>query len=164
MPLVFLDIDGVVNDLPSSMGVSRGWPEIRLPIGEVEVCIPHHVVLLLRHMASVAEIHWASTWEELANLLLPGLVGIGPFPCLGPADPDDDGWKARAAGALAESALGEGRAVYWIEDLAGDVPDCLPDGTAFVDTAADGAYVLMPHHLPPELLPEGFGDLSRSGP
>jgi hypothetical protein len=162
---VFLDIDGVVNDLPSAMGLVREWPEIRLPIGGVEICIPQHVVLLVRHVSSVAEIRWASTWEELANLLLPDLAGIGPFPYLGPADPDDEGWKARAARPPAETAIREGRPVYWVEDFAGQAPIAeMPTEVRFVDTAADGASVLMPHHLPPELLPEGFQDLGTPVP
>jgi hypothetical protein len=161
-PLVLLDIDGVVNDILSSMGIERPWPERRVPMGEIELAIPLHVPPLLEYIDLITEIRWCTTWGDLANLLLPDLIGIGPYPIVGAGDPAPGlEWKARSARPVAEDALGAGRAVFWIEDFEGELPmERMPAGVTYVDTAARGEYVLLPHHLPPELLPGGLRNLS----
>jgi len=162
LPLVLLDVDGVINDLPASLGMERPWPHRRLDLGRATICIPLFVPPLLQYLDLVSDIWWCTTWGDMANQVLTPVLEIGPYPVVG-ADTDQSGhgWKARAAHPIATEAIREGRRVYWIEDFEGDTPDgAMPDGVTYVDTAAQGEYVLLPQHLPSELLPEGLQDLS----
>ena len=162
-PLLLLDVDGVVNDLPSVMGIQRPWPEERHPIGGIELAVPLHIPPLVEYLDLLCEIHWCTTWREMANQILPDLIGIGPYPVVGADDPADTwGWKSRCAAPIAEAALAAGRDVYWLEDFEEVLPEGMPEGVRYLDTAADGFYVLLPHHLPPELLPEGLRHLSEA--
>ena len=159
-PLILLDVDGVINDTPSVFGLERPWPEIRIPMGEAAIHIPHHVLPLLEYLDLVGEIWWCTTWMELANLLLPDLVGVGPYPMVGvDSERADYRWKARSALPIVTKALSDDRTVYWIEEFEGHLPtDVMPAEVVYIDTAAEGEYVLLPQHLPPELLPEGVRD------
>ncbi|MCB2224495.1 MAG: hypothetical protein KQH83_10045 [Actinobacteria bacterium] len=153
-PLVFLDVDGVVNDLPATRGAVRPWGQHRLELPDLTLCIPHHVPPLIQYLDLVADVHWLTTWGRHANEIIAPLLGISPLPVVGAdADRSDYRWKARHAHRPAARALGAGRRVYWIEDFEGVLPEPMPPGVTYLDTAADGDYVLLPEHLPPELRP-----------
>jgi len=156
-PLVLLDVDGVINDAASIGRTPRPWVEHRLTIGGTPVRIPLHVPPLIQHIDLVADIVWCTTWMQSANQLA-DVLGVGPFPAIVPdSGVIDYHWKARAARPIAEAALGAGRRVLWIEDFAWGLPtDLMPSETEYIDTAALGEYVLLPEHLPPDLLPTAY--------
>jgi len=161
LPLVLLDVDGVINDLPAAVGLERAWPHHRLELGEATICIPLFVPPLLQYLDLISEIWWCTTWGDLANQVLAEALEVGPYPVVGAdADHTDHQWKARAARPLAAEAIEAGRRVYWIEDFENEPPtELMPPDVTYVDTAARGEYVLLPQHLPPELLPEGLRDI-----
>ena len=159
LPLLFLDVDGVINDIPASLGAERPWPQHRFEFGDAMICVPVFVPPLLQYLELITEIRWLTTWGDLANLLLAPALDIGPYPVVEPLEPPGSWWKARAARRLAAGALEAGRRVYWIEDFEGDLPPGMPDGVTYIDTAANGEFLLLPQHLPPELLPEGLQDI-----
>jgi len=156
-PLVLLDVDGVINDAASIGGTPRPWMEHRLAIGGTPVRIPLHVPPLIQHFDLFADIVWCTTWMQSANQLV-DVLGAGPFPAIVPeSDVVDCHWKARAARPHAQLALDAGRRVLWIEDFAWAFPtDLMPADTEYIDTAALGEYVLLPEHLPPDLLPAAY--------
>ena len=78
LPLVLLDVDGVINDLPAALGTQRPWPHHRLQLGEATVCIPLFVPPLLQYLDLISEIQWCTTWGELANGVLTPVLEIGP--------------------------------------------------------------------------------------
>lgn len=149
-PLVLLDVDGVINDLQFLRGHSRPWDTEVFRSHEHIIGMPAYMPELIGRLANNAEIMWCTTWRELANDDIAHRLGVGRLPVV------TDGtrirhvdWKPAAAAPVAAAALGAGRRVFWIEDFAGHVPrDSMPDGVEYIDTAADGEYVLMPAHLP----------------
>jgi hypothetical protein len=151
LPLVLLDVDGVINDI-DLVGVRTNlWETEIIHSHGYDVAVPSYMPRLIQGICSVAEVHWCTTWRDRANDDIARYLGIGPLPVV------DDGttsryvdWKAAAAYDLADSALQAGRRVLWIEDFYGDPPTkSMPAGTEFADTADnDLGAVLRPHDLP----------------
>jgi hypothetical protein len=145
-PLVLLDIDGVVND-GAMLRAIRTAPDPearaeRLGIKLItshghRVAIPRYMPGLIQALVDECEVWWCTTWRQRANDEIATHLGIEPLPVI------DDGtqstgvaWKAAAAKSLIEAARTDGRAVVWIEDFNGALPDI--DGVTFIDTGPQG--------------------------
>ena len=128
VPLVLLDVDGVLNPARSQPGYGRHWV---FPNG-----LPHRMLLNRQHgpmlvaLAEVtgAELVWASYWRARANtwigplvglphlrfVPIPTRLGLGAMPAPGP-------WKAHHVAAWT------GRVPFvWLEDDV-NVDGCLAD-------------------------------------
>ena len=153
-PLVLLDVDGVINDLDSLVGVARPWEAAVVASHGFGVLIPDYMPDLIQRLTDTCEVWWCTTWRDRANDEIAQYLGIEPLPVV------TDGsqsrwvsWKAGAARDLVGAALVAGRRVYWIEDFYRRPPVSeLPDGVVFVDTT-EGEYacVLVETDLPSEL-------------
>ena len=152
-PLVFLDVDGVINDLGSHDGVGRPWSSRRIRSHGYELIIPEYLPGLIQGLCRMASVVWCTTWREWANEEIAVELGVGPLPVLDPGGIDRSRvWKAPAVAEFLHS-VPAARSVYWIEDFLGQFPDHLPRVT-FVDTMPHPDHgVLMPEHLPDSISP-----------
>ena len=147
-PLVYLDVDGVINDLNAHLMLGLLGGEDPDAAGQLGIelvrshgftlAVPIYMPELIRELTSRAETWWCTTWRDWANDELAAHLGVGPFPVIDPDGSDRSGrdWKPEKVGRLVESALAQGRAVVWIEDFNGDLPDLT--GVIFVDTGERG--------------------------
>lgn len=160
-PVIFLDVDGVINSLQHLYGRSC-WQAPDDPtvqehyVNPYNLYVPDYMPGLLVALHAVTDIYWLTTWREEANEKISPLVGLpNDLPVL--IDTDDvalalpnllDGsvdvpsWKAEVA---EQTARGLERPVYWIEDFGG-VHSTSP-GLQLIDTDAHGEGVLLPQHL-----------------
>ena len=159
-PLVFLDVDGVINHIEANNMLNRLSGPLddrarRLGVDIVQVrgrrmAVPHHIPALIRRLADTTEVWWCTTWRAKANGELTGHLGVAPFPVLDPNGREvGTQWKARKV----EAVLGaqSNRPAFWIEDFAGAFPAV--EGVEFIDTAADSH--LQESHLPERLIGKG---------
>jgi hypothetical protein len=118
-PKILLDVDGVLNAMPP-----RGAP---LPdtwqdwsVSRAEGFQMHTSRAMARSIAELGDVHWLTTWNEdnLANVVISPLVGIGPFPVAArPSDRlvfGDEMWKPRTAEVFSK----QHERVVWIDDDA----------------------------------------------
>lgn len=144
-PLVFLDVDGVINDLSYVPGCVRDFEYSFVSSHGHTVVIPDYMPALVQWLCSIAEVHWCTAWRHRANDEIADFLGIEKLPVV------DDGttvrhteWKAAAAFELAAGALSEGRRVLWIEDFYDRPPVReMPKGVEFVDTASHERFELV---------------------
>ncbi len=115
-PLLLVDVDGVISlwgfDLssrpPGSFAVVDGIPHF----------LSQQAADHLRGLVGAYTLVWCTGWEEKANEVLPGALGLGPFPHLeldrhatsAPTTPAH--WKLPAIDAYA----GPHRPLAWIDD------------------------------------------------
>jgi hypothetical protein len=162
LPLVLLDVDGVIVDTRALRGEERPWQMDEVETTRFPVPIPVFMPALIQALHEVTEIWWCTTWGERANHEIGRFLGIPQLPVVW-RDPDPalEDWKVAGARPLARAALAAGRRVVWIEDFDGYPPErAMPAGTEFVDTSADGTCVLLPRFLPGDLwLPIDWLDL-----
>lgn len=118
-PVVFLDVDGVLNAVPLD-GVApktfTDWQTSR----RNGFRIIHSPEMGARLAALEADIYWLTTWCELANEHIGPLFGWGELPVLGQAQWRNDRgpgwWKSKAA----EQFVAEHHRPYvWIDDDLG---------------------------------------------
>ena len=118
-PVVLLDVDGVLNAMPGPRAVPHdSWPDWKhSSTGGFPLWTSKRMA---SEIASLGEVHWLTTWNEdnMANLAISPLVGIGPFPvAASPSDRLDFGdelWKPRTAANYANKY----KCVVWIDDEA----------------------------------------------
>ena len=113
LPLLFLDVDGVLN--PYGPVCPAGFTEQELFPGEepVRVCSEHGG--WITELLGAFEIMWATAWNDDANRLLAPLLSIDPLPVLTmPPAPFHPGVKLRLIAGHAGS-----RPAAWIDDLHG---------------------------------------------
>ncbi len=159
-PLLYLDVDGVINDLEAVMafGILDDVDDLaeRLSIDIVHshgyrLAIPTYMPELIGALDTRCEIVWCTTWRNRANDEIAAHLGVGPYPAL---DPDGDDmtpdWKADHVRRHAAADLAAGRTIIWIEDFYGRLPDI--EGIRYVDTG-DHA-VLRWQDLPIDVLPD----------
>ena len=126
LPLLLLDIDGVLNaygfrpgvtclpddgygdlvelDVPSEdEGVFRFWTSPTLIAELIELATSPRI-----------EVAWLTTWQDQANRHAGPVLGLPSFPVAArTAGEDDGGWKVQAA----VEALRLGRPVIWVDDV-----------------------------------------------
>jgi len=113
-PLLMVDVDGVI----SLWGFDAAGPR---PSGQFAVVdgIPHFLAHEpARHLKALDdryELVWCTGWEEKANEVLPGALGLGPFDHLrfdAPPGSTPGHWKLAAIDAYA----GPVRPLAWVDD------------------------------------------------
>lgn len=133
-PVLALDVDGVVNaDVGEERPVTisaAGQPDSPFFRSSHGVDVQGSVFLVpgvgawIRQMLEVADVVWATTWEDLANEVVAPLLGIDPLPvaCRVAEHPPKFGWvrngnpEAWKADVLAQRFAG--RPLAWVDDLA----------------------------------------------
>lgn len=145
-PLVFLDVDGVVNDLEGRPGPARIFESHGYMIR-----IPEDIIIPVQKLVEHNEVMWLTTWRENANEDIRKVLGIPLLEVITDGTTDRYvGWKWKAALTPATRALNQGRHVWWIEDFYGHQPT-EPSAVYgherfhFIDTWGS----LQPHHLHP---------------
>ena len=110
-PLLLLDVDGVLNALPSSDEDLSGWPEWESGWARVQgtrypITFAPPVIRQLRewHQSGALEIQWLTTWGHDANDELRRLLGLPELVVAGTYDPDDPG-RARAVAGDAHAQV-----------------------------------------------------------
>ena len=153
LPLVLLDVDGVIVDERARRGEPRRWPIVTIPTTRFPAPIPGFMPALIQALHEATELWWCTTWEERANREIGPHLGIPRLPVVPRAlDPAVGDWKVAGARPLARAALAAGRRVVWVEDFDGCPPErSMPPGVEFADTSADGTGVLLPRFLPADL-------------
>ena len=158
-PLVFLDVDGVINDIEANrmLNMLSGLLEDRTRRLNVDVisshghwlAVPKHMPSLIQRLAANTEVWWCTTWRSRANGEIIDHLGVAPLPVVDP-DGDDAGtaWKTRIVAHMSRRFVESGRRVVWIEDFAGPLPQI--EGVELIDTTA--GHHLRQGDLPEELL------------
>jgi hypothetical protein len=112
MPLLLLDIDGVLNPFAAA-GCPDGYDEHVLFAGEEPVRVNAGHGDWLRELAAEFTLVWATAWEEEANRRLAPLLGLAPLPVIRmPPPPFPPGAKLPA---VAEYAGHE--PLVWLDDV-----------------------------------------------
>lgn len=153
LPLILLDVDGVIADTRALLGEERPWEIREVETTRFPALIPVFMPLLIQALHEVAELWWCTSWGERANQEIGRYLGIPRLPVVPcDRDPTVEDWKVAGARPLAKAALRANRRVVWIEDFDGFPPErAMPPGVEFVDTSADGTGVLLPRFLPADL-------------
>lgn len=154
-PLVFLDVDGVINDLGSLYGRPRDYNLRYVKSHGHTVHIPEFMPTLIQKLVENCEVHWLTTWRDRANDEIATALGIDPLPVITDNTTERTvDWKPAAAYDLALKGLEEGREVWWIEDFYGFVPTPeMPRGVHYIDTAYHTKHpVLLPMYMPKHLI------------
>ncbi len=146
LPLLLLDVDGVVNDLRAHqmlgvLGDDQAAGQLGVTLLHshgYRLAVPHYMPELIRELAGRADTWWCTTWRGWANDELAAHLRVGPFPVIDPEGTDrfSSDWKVDCVRPLAKAALAAGRAVVWIEDFEGEIPDI--EGIVLVDTTERG--------------------------
>ncbi|WP_307868463.1 hypothetical protein [Micromonospora sp. C95] len=111
MPVIFLDLDGVLNPFAAPT-CPDGYQERVLFDGEdpQRYCLAH--ADWIRELAAAGELWWATGWGEAANDFYLPLLGVGPLPVVNfPPVPFDPELKVPAVDAVAAD-----RPAAWIDD------------------------------------------------
>ena len=162
LPLVLLDVDGVIVDTRALDGEPRPWEILEVETTRFPAPIPYFMPALIQALFEVTELWWCTSWGDRANHEIGRHLGIPPLPVVWrEVDPTVEDWKVAGARPPAKAALRAGRRVVWIEDFDGFPPErAMPPGVEFVDTSADGTGVLLPRFLPADLwIPVDWLDL-----
>jgi len=112
-PILAVDVDGVISLFGFDDPPDRSQARFELIDGMVH-CISLRAGDRLRRLSEAFELIWATGWEDRANDVLPGLLGLPELPYLtfdGAARFGTAHWKL---GPLDEYA--RDRAMAWIDD------------------------------------------------
>ncbi|MFN8160069.1 MAG: hypothetical protein U0R52_03355 [Solirubrobacterales bacterium] len=112
-PILAVDVDGVISLFGFEEPPGRGLATFELIDGMMH-CISTAAGSRLNRLAEHYDLVWATGWEERANDVLPGLLGLPQLPVIsfdGAARFGTAHWKL---GPLGE--FGRGRALAWIDD------------------------------------------------
>ena len=138
-PAWFLDVDGVINVIPSSnkrnspdaphFRVWKNWHPVKnVPTGghSYPIRVSSDLVDHINDISETADIHWLTTWTHDAPKILAPLFGIKDFPVADAvvgsespytsnwgASPDSRWWKLNAVIADMEK---HGRPIIWTDD------------------------------------------------
>ena len=156
--IVLLDVDGVVNSIThvdTNGFVQFDYHTEKVYCGPYPIWVPEYIPGLLQAVNEVADIIWLTTWRHDANLYISPLLGLPSLSVL------DDGsgsrypsWKFAVAKNFAGKHATGTRPIYWIEDFGNKFGQSsnLSERITYVDTDKYGEGVLLPQHLPTELL------------
>jgi hypothetical protein len=131
VPVLLLDVDGVVNCFPIWSGAEKKQPE-NVWGGEFEtfeakgytICFAPKAVgaLLEIHTAGLAEIRWLTTWAHHANELLCKEFGFPEFEVVAGPDYESRGWWKWPHAVRVREEVG---AIIWADDDLGSDRDAL---------------------------------------
>lgn len=110
-PLLFVDIDGVLNPW-AAPACPSGYAEHRWRTRKAWLSPAHGHAL--RRLARHVDLVWASSWADDANTLAGAALGLPPLPTVTFAGPHADAgpdWKFPAVGRFAY-----GRPLVWFDD------------------------------------------------
>lgn len=153
-PLVFLDVDGVINWSPAPDFLSAEerrelYEKVYFQVGReyAGIRLPFWMPRLISYLTDVAEVVWLTAWKELANPGLAERLGIRELPTIidGTSSRYVD-WKVEQMQPVAWQAHKNGREVVWIEDfgftvephLAEHIYAGIPEFVQTVDTLPIG--------------------------
>jgi hypothetical protein len=111
-PLLFLDVDGVLNPYGAIRDPARFTAHHLFP-GEEPVLIDPAHGALIDQLRGMFDVVWATSWKEQANTLLAPLLGIPVMPVAQMPEPPFQ----PAAKVPVLAAYARGRAAAWIDDL-----------------------------------------------
>lgn len=156
-PVLLLDVDGVLDpDFTPRAWAKRsgkdGWrrydtsgPDLLDDDGEplrlVQYLNANHGSMLLAAAAEAgAELAWATTWNELANIYVGPKIGLPELPVY------DSGGNPKRPAAVLEAVAAQRRRFAWLDDSRGVIAACQasPHGEGVWVHARSG---LMPYHL-----------------
>lgn len=133
LPYVFVDVDGVLNALATPTDAHERQV-LAVTGGRYLIQIRHAVLEWLRRLGDLADVRWATTWQDHANEVLAPAFGLPQLP-VACRTVDEHGvavshgwWKL--AGVIATVAA-ERRPFVWIDDEA--IPVDVADHLAAVD-------------------------------
>lgn len=112
-PVLAVDVDGVISVFGFDQPPDRSQARFEVIDGRVQ-CIPNAVGDRLRRLGEHFDLFWASGWENQANELLCGILGLPELPFLsfdGKARFGTADWKLEPL-----SLYGRGRPLAWIDD------------------------------------------------
>ncbi|MEY9877055.1 hypothetical protein ABH931_006577 [Streptacidiphilus sp. MAP12-33] len=109
-PLLYLDVDGVLNPVCPRPG--SGYTRHLLLRSEVLLSAAHGE--WLRELAEVYELAWASTWEAWANHCIAPLLGLPALPWVACGGPNSGAPDGDFAPIVRHAA---GRPFAWVDDL-----------------------------------------------
>jgi hypothetical protein len=166
LPLVFLDVDGVLVDARALMGEKRSGRIRQVRTERFPAAIPEFMPALIQALFEVTELWWCTSWGERANREIGRFLGIPRLPVVWrETDPTVEDWKVAGARPLARAAPAggpPGALDRGLRRLPAGAPHA--PGTEFVDTSADGTCVLLPRFLPADLwVPIDWLDLPEEG-
>ena len=138
-PILAVDVDGVISLFGFEGPLDEVPGRFRL-IDGVAHCISHQAGELLNRLGESYELIWATGWEDRANDMLPGLLGLpGPLPTLtfdGRARFGTAHWKLEALEEYSRD-----RPLAWIDDSLDkscrDWAAARPAPTLLVQTVSD---------------------------
>lgn len=158
-PLLFLDVDGVLNGATSSyqehlVEVPRGEmprsPFVTPSSAEVvtfNLRLDNSLDALLAELGAYYELVWATTWEHLANRHVGPLLGLGELATVAfSAEPATDlevfhsqvsAWKWRSLMRYAD-----GRAFAFVDDDAHELGGLYPPGRGLWPVVVAPEYIL----------------------
>jgi hypothetical protein len=111
-PLLFLDVDGVLNPYP---GTPEGYVEHAIFPGEEPVRVLAAHSGWLAELGGAFELVWATGWGDEANEHLCALLGLAPLPVVRfPPVPFEPHEKVAPIAAWAGQ-----RPAAWVDDLVG---------------------------------------------
>lgn len=156
-PLLYLDVDGVINDLHAvrALGLRRaGKVAERFGVDVItshgyRLAIPRYMPELIGELDQRCDIVWCTTWRLNANDEIAAFLGVGPYEAL---DPDGASmtprWKPSTVANHAREDIAAGRRIIWIEDFYRRLPTI--EGIHYVDTGKHTR--LRPEDIPADLL------------
>lgn len=116
-PLILLDVDGVLNPMYRP-GPEWEFHQVEGHTQSYRVVLnPNHgAQLLALAQKTGAELVWATTWEDMANVSIGPLIGLPKLPVIQVSDEDDDLDPLVNSKTPAVARYVKGHTFVWFDD------------------------------------------------